>query len=158
MSTSVKEFAVWLLSATEHHISLRDLTNTLVHKLREAGLPLSRVNLGVFALHPEMAGYAVSWAEGMEAPLEFPVTREDMLTPTYLHSPIRVLVEGHATVVEHLLHQLVHAPRAGPRAVQVDVSLDGLPRTRHGAAGAEQHRADAHHVFMFSRGRDTCNF
>ena len=54
---------------------------------------MSRFNLGVFALHPEMAGYAVLWEEGMDTPMEAPIRREDTLKPIYLESPIRWIVE-----------------------------------------------------------------
>ena len=53
-----EQIAAWLLESADQHTSLRALTGELARKLHAAGLPLARVNLGVFALHPEIAGYA----------------------------------------------------------------------------------------------------
>lgn len=93
MHEAYDEVAHWLLEAGDQHPRLRDLTHRLCVRWCEAGLPLHRVNLGVFALHPEMAGYAVIWEPGMEEAIEVAVRREDTQTPTYLESPIRWLVE-----------------------------------------------------------------
>ena len=93
IDAAFSKIANWLLATSDRPIDLRTLTQELVEKLREAELPLARVNLGVFALHPEIAGYAVLWTDAMEAALEVPVRREDTLTPTYLESPIRALVD-----------------------------------------------------------------
>ncbi len=96
MSTSIQDIARWLLEAGSRRATLLDLTHELVQKINSAGIPLSRLNLGVFALHPEMAGYAVYWEDGMTTPLETPVRHEDTLLPIYLDSPIRWMVESGA--------------------------------------------------------------
>jgi adenylate cyclase len=94
MSSRLDDIADWLLVAGQHQATLRELTHELILRLHDAGIPLTRANLGVFALHPEMAGYAVSWEQGMAEPIEFPVTHEDTLTPTYLDNPIKALVKS----------------------------------------------------------------
>jgi len=88
------DIANWLIDTADEHGDLRSLTGQLVSRIREAGVPIQRFNLGVFALHPEMAGYAVIWDEGMDEAIEVPVRREDTLKPLYLASPIRLLVES----------------------------------------------------------------
>jgi adenylate cyclase len=94
MSTSFDDIANWLIATAAEHGDLRSLTGELVSRIREAGVPVHRFNLGVFALHPEMAGYAVVWDDGMDEAIEVPVRREDTLKPLYLASPIRLLVES----------------------------------------------------------------
>jgi adenylate cyclase len=93
MSMHFDELANWLINTGADHSDLRSLTGELVSRLRAAGVPIHRFNLGVFAVHPEMAGYAVLWSEGMDEAIEVPVRREDTLKPLYLASPIRFLVE-----------------------------------------------------------------
>ena len=93
MAMPFEQISDWLLQTADSHTNLRLLTDELIDRLLAAGIPLVRVNLGVFALHPEIAGYAVLWDRSMSQALEVPVSREDTLTPTYLQSPIRVLVE-----------------------------------------------------------------
>ena len=93
MSMHFDDIADWLIATGAEQGDLRSLTGKLVSRIRAAGVPVHRFNLGVFAVHPEMAGYAVLWVEGMDEAIEVPVRREDTLKPLYLESPIRVLVE-----------------------------------------------------------------
>ena len=60
----------WLLDAGNAHPRLRAVTQELAQRLRDVGLAVDRMNLGVFALHPEMAGYAVLWDSSMEQAIE----------------------------------------------------------------------------------------
>ena len=83
----------WLLQEGAKYTSLRELTQHWVIQMRQSGIPIDRINLGVFAIHPEMAGYAVAWDASMPEAIEIPVRREDTLTPIYLKSPIKALVE-----------------------------------------------------------------
>jgi adenylate cyclase len=94
MTTYFGDIADWLVTTGVEYADLRSLTDQLVRRLRDEGFPLNRLNLGVLALHPEMAGYAVLWSEGMDEAAEFPIRREDTFKPTYLASPIRTLVES----------------------------------------------------------------
>ncbi len=98
MITRIEDIADWLLEAGTGRASLLDLTREVVQKIHEVGGPLSRINLGVFALHPEMAGYVVHWESGMDAPVETPIRREDTRLPVYLESPIRWMVENQSPV------------------------------------------------------------
>jgi adenylate cyclase len=93
MSVHFDDIADWLIATNAEHGDLRTLTGKLVLRLWEAGVQVDRFNLGVFAVHPEMAGYAVLWEEGMDEAIEVDIRREDTLTPLYLSSPIRLLVE-----------------------------------------------------------------
>ncbi len=93
MSGIFEKIKEWLLQEGATYTSLRALTQHWVHQMRESGLPIDRINLGVFTIHPEMAGYAVAWDTSMTEAVEISVRREDTLTPTYLQSPIKVLVE-----------------------------------------------------------------
>ena len=98
-----EQIEAWLLESADQHTSLRALTGELAQRLHAAGLPLARVNLGVFALHPEIAGYAVIWDPTKEEALEVPIRREDTRTATYINSPSRALVEER----RHLRYRLV---------------------------------------------------
>lgn len=103
------QIADWLLTTAEQHTNLRLLTDQLIGKLCAAGVPIVRVNLGVFALHPEIAGYAVLWDESMSKAIEIPISREDTLTSTYLQSPIRALVRDRER-----LRFALEDPESGP--------------------------------------------
>jgi adenylate cyclase len=93
-----EDISDWLLTKAKGDGGLRGLTGQLVSRLRDAGVPIHRFNVGVFALHPVMAGYAVVWTQGMDEAIEVPVRREDTLKPLYLASPIRLVVESRQTV------------------------------------------------------------
>ena len=118
LTRSLDNIVDWLLDSAPTHTSLRSITDGLVDKLREAGVPVERINLGVLAVHPEMGGYAVLWESGMEASFEVPVRREDMKHPTYTNSPIRFVVEEN---------QPVDFDLTGP---DIDASFPVLPEFR----------------------------
>ena len=65
MSRHFDDIVAWLIASNSEYSDLRSLTGELVSRLNEAGVPVHRFNLGVFAVHPEMAGYAVVWEQGM---------------------------------------------------------------------------------------------
>ena len=92
----------WLLDQGEQVTGLRELTQALCAQWLQAGFAVDRVNLGVFALHPEMAGYAVVWEPELDEAIEIAVRREDMDTPMYLNSPIHWLVERGGSFVADL--------------------------------------------------------
>ena len=92
----------WLLDQGEQVTGLRELTQALCAQWRQAGFAVDRVNLGVFALHPQMAGYAVVWEPELDEAIEIAVRREDMDTPMYLNSPIHWLVERGGSFVADL--------------------------------------------------------
>ena len=71
MNVDFQDIADWLLDHAQQNADLRALTDQLVIRLRTAGMPIDRLNLGVLALHPEMAGYAVHWESGMDAAIDF---------------------------------------------------------------------------------------
>jgi adenylate cyclase len=96
MNSRIEDVGEWLLRAAVGPRTLLALTHSLTQRLKEAGFPLSRLNLGVFAVHPEMAGYAVYWEEGMTEAVETPIRHEDTLQPVYLASPIYWMVENRA--------------------------------------------------------------
>ncbi len=98
MSVDFQHIANWLMENAQENADLRALTEQLVIRLRTAGMPIDRLNLGVLALHPEMAGYAVLWEVGMNTAIEVPIRRDDMRKPTYLDSPIRYVVEQNECV------------------------------------------------------------
>ena len=98
MNTQFDEITDWLISKAQGDEDLRGLSGQLVSRMRKIGIPIQRFNLGVFALHPEMAGYAVVWTEGMKEAVEVPVRREDTRKPLYLASPIRYVVENREAV------------------------------------------------------------
>ena len=96
MDSRIEDVGEWLLRAAAGPRTLLALTHALTQRLKDVGFPLSRLNLGVFAVHPEMAGYAVYWEEGMTEAVETPIRHEDTLEPVYLASPIRWMVENRA--------------------------------------------------------------
>jgi adenylate cyclase len=87
------DIANWLIANGTGEGDLRSLTDKLVSRIRAKGVAVHRFNLGVFTVHPVMAGYAVVWAENMDEAIELPIRREDTLKPLYLASPIRFVVE-----------------------------------------------------------------
>jgi adenylate cyclase len=98
MTVQLEQVAQWLLVSGRQYRTLRTVTEELAARLCAAGLPVQRFNLGVFAHHPVMAGYAVLWDETDPTAIEIPVRREDMLKKLYLESPIRLLAEGETSV------------------------------------------------------------
>ena len=121
MDARIEDVGEWLLRAASGPRTLLSLTHSLTQRLQEVGFPLSRLNLGVFALHPEMAGYAVHWEEGMSEAIEAPIRHEDTLQPVYLASPICWMVE-HKKPTQF---DLEHADKSWPFPVLDEFHRDG---------------------------------
>ena len=98
MSSDFIGIADWLVGNASSHSDLRVLTEQFVSRLNASSMQIERLNLGVMAVHPEMAGYAVMWEPGMEQCIEVPVRHEDLQKPTYRLSPIRFVVEQRRSV------------------------------------------------------------
>lgn len=90
--------ADWLVGNSTGPTNLRVLTEQLVQRLNAESMQIDRLNLGVMAVHPEMAGYAVLWEPTMDSCIEVPIRHEDVKQPTYLLSPIRFVVEERQPV------------------------------------------------------------
>lgn len=98
MNNGFDDISRWLIDHASAYDDLRVLAGQLVDRLHLVGFPVERLNLGVLAVHPEMAGYAVMWEKGMAAPIEAPIHRKDMRNSTYADSPIRFIVEHRESV------------------------------------------------------------
>ena len=98
MSSDFIGIADWLVGNASSHSDLRVLTEQFVSRLNASSMQIERLNLGVMAVHPEMAGYAVMWEPGMKQCIEVPVRHEDLQKPTYRLSPIRFVVEQRRSV------------------------------------------------------------
>ena len=102
MSESWGAIRQWLLNEAASANTLRELTEALIERLCAIQMPISRLNIGVFTIHPETAGYVYTWRVGsgdQAAELvELPVSHEVTRTEAYLNSPIRVLAEQTTTL------------------------------------------------------------
>lgn len=90
------ELLSWLHGPARAAPNLTALCSSLLQAFLDAGVPVDRLNLGVFLLHPELAGVAhqVGRDNGVVTAVE--VTHAALRSPAYLNSPIRASVDDGA--------------------------------------------------------------
>ncbi len=84
----------WLLYTGRFIESFEEFVQALGISIRAFGYPVERLNLGVYILHPEIAGVAFQWLSETGEVLMVPVEHGDLEQPIYTESPIRSVVES----------------------------------------------------------------
>ena len=84
----------WLLYTGRFIESFEEFVQALGVSVRAFGYPVDRLNLGVYILHPEIAGVAFQWRYETGKVLMVPVEHGDLDEPIYTESPIRSVVES----------------------------------------------------------------
>lgn len=82
----------WLLYTGRFIESFEEFVQALGVALQTFGYEVERLNLGVYILHPEIAGVAFQWSRETAGLVMVPVQHDDLESPTYLQSPIRAVV------------------------------------------------------------------
>jgi len=92
----------WLHGPARAAPDLTQLCSSLSAVLDEAGIPVARLNLGVFLLHPELAGVAHQVTREQPEVIAVEVTHAALQSSAWLHSPIKAAVDERR-VHRHLL-------------------------------------------------------
>ena len=87
----------WLHGRARAAPDLSHLCEDLFASLLDAGVPVARLNLGVFLLHPELAGVALQITRDHPQVVAVEVTHDSMHSFTYLDSPVKASVDDRQT-------------------------------------------------------------
>lgn len=94
----------WLFYTGRYADGLDNFTKGLAQVLNESGFDISRLNLGVYILHPDIAGVAFQWLAESGKVVQISVEHEDLQSPIYLQSPIRECVDFKMPIRARLLN------------------------------------------------------
>ncbi|MDP6804762.1 MAG: DUF427 domain-containing protein [Rhodospirillales bacterium] len=94
--------AEWVMGGAWLAQSASELTEQLGRKLVEVGVPLLRVNVGIWTLHPPLVGTAYTWTRGRDGVDTKHTPRGALLDQSYLKSPVRFVSEGLGGVRQRL--------------------------------------------------------
>ena len=72
----------WLLYTGRFIESFEEFVQALGTAMRAFGLPIDRLNLGVYILHPEIAGVAFQWQSATSKLIMVPVEHQDLESPS----------------------------------------------------------------------------
>lgn len=92
----------WLLQSAWMCETAVDLTTQFVETLRQLGLPLWRLNINIWTLHPELAGQRYTWWRGGNGVVATDSPYGLLQQPAYLNSPVRMVTEGLGGVRQRL--------------------------------------------------------
>jgi len=92
----------WVLTRAWTCTTPGELTNQLAQHLLAIGMPLWRLMINVWTLHPELAGQRITWARDREGVVESDTPHGILHTPAYLNSPVRYVSEGLGGVRQRL--------------------------------------------------------
>lgn len=79
-----------------------ELTEQFGRAMIEAGIPLWRISVGVWTLHPQLAGRGYIWHRGDGKAKDFNTPHGMLSTQGYLNSPVRHVSEGLGGVRQRL--------------------------------------------------------
>ena len=84
----------WLLRSAHAAPSARDLVEQFVQALIAAGIPVLRIWLSIRTLHPQLVSTSFIWEDNGKGVQQSLVTREMLLDPRFLDSPLKAIYEG----------------------------------------------------------------
>jgi hypothetical protein len=92
----------WLLRDAWLVQTADELTEQFGRAMIAAGIPLWRISVGIWTLHPQLAGRGYIWHRDDGAAEDFNTPHGMLLTPDYLNSPVRHVSEGLGGVRQRL--------------------------------------------------------
>ena len=92
----------WLLREAWLCRSVVELTDQFGQRLLVVGVPLWRLNVNLWALHPELAGQRLTWTREGDGVVESDTPHGILQHPNYLNSPVRHVSEGLGGIRQRL--------------------------------------------------------
>ncbi len=92
----------WLLRDAWRNKTARDLTKSFGEAMIACGIPLWRFSVGIWTLHPQLAGRGYIWERGWDEVEVFNTPHGMLSHPDYLNSPVRFVSEGLGGVRQRL--------------------------------------------------------
>lgn len=93
----------WLLREASRSADPVSLTRALGHRFVQDGIAVFRLNIVIWALHPEHAGIAYVWHRESDEVEIRKASYEDLTSEGYQNSPIRYVTEGLGGVRQSLI-------------------------------------------------------
>jgi len=111
----------WLLRDAAKLPTPEVFTMALVDRLRAHGVPVSRMNVMIWSLHPLIAGKNYVWLERTGMVTTYAPSYEIYNHPSFLNSPLRIVSEGLGGVRQ----RLTDVPLGGGFPIMKDLAAEG---------------------------------
>jgi len=92
----------WLMQRAWLCATPAELTEQFARHLLLIGLPLWRLNVNIWTLHPELAGQRFTWVRDAGPVIETDTPHGILQSPAYLNSPVRLVSDGLGGVRQRL--------------------------------------------------------
>lgn len=92
----------WLFRQAAYCKTPQELTRQLGETLIANGMPLWRMRISIWTLHPLLAGWTYTWERGNDEVHTMPTPHRALMSPAYLNSPVRHVSEGLGGVRQRL--------------------------------------------------------
>ena len=116
----------WLLGEAWNAGSGPDLTRALGQALAANGMPVRRLSVGIWSLHPQTVGSNYVWTEGDDTVAVQDAPHDAMNTTLFLDSPFRPLFEGAEIVRVDLTAESLSLDRPLLRELKAEGMTDYL--------------------------------
>lgn len=97
------DIAAWLLHRALRQSRLSDTIPALGRRLIEAGIPVARINLGGFMLHPVLGALDLTWDAGRDGARIQTRTRRDLTTEAFRDAPFYYMFARDLPEIRHRL-------------------------------------------------------
>jgi len=86
--------ANWVITEAWAAKTAEELTLRLAQRLIDTGIPLMRMNIGIWTLHPQLINAGFNWHRDQEGVHSYSSPRGLLQSEAYLRSPVRYVTEG----------------------------------------------------------------
>ena len=86
--------ANWVIAEAWTARDATDLTQRLAQRLIDTGVPLMRMNIGIWTLHPQLINAGYNWHRDHDSVHTYNSPRGILESEAYLRSPVRYVTEG----------------------------------------------------------------
>lgn len=100
----------WLMSEAWRCPDPSALTRALGNRFVEDGIPISRLNVCIWSLHPQQAGVSYTWKRSTDAIDTLRPSYDDLASDSYRNSPIRHVTDGLGGVRQSLRSDVAEFP------------------------------------------------
>ena len=94
--------ANWVIAEAWMATDAADLTQRLAQHLIDTGVPLMRMNVGIWTLHPQLVNAGYNWHRNRDGVNAYDLPRGVLQSEMYLRSPVHYVTEGLGGVRQRL--------------------------------------------------------
>ena len=121
VEASIAEISNWIIAHARMTVDTSARNELVINHLREAGLPIARVMVAVWSLHPQVDAFSAIWEEGKET-----VFREHLFENLDTHKDSKNPIALATQHGKSSRHHITQVPEKGEEGIIADLREAGM--------------------------------